>query len=121
MKPVLVVEDEETCREWLESKLISHGFDVKTTETAESTLPLLEQEKFSILMTDMQLPQMHGLELIKIAKKKQPQLPIIAMSSIIERYSVELDYIGVDAYFEKPVDIERLFAQIEQIFSRSCE
>jgi len=116
---VLITEDEETYREWLELKLSNHGLSVFSSETAEESLTLLDQNNFSLLLTDMQLPQMQGLELIKIAKKKQPQLPIMAMSSIIERYSVELDNMGVDAYFEKPVDIERLFAQIEQIFSQS--
>ena len=119
MKTILIVEDDETSREWLELKLYQKRYTVEVAESAEQSLKLLDSILFSVLLTDMQLPEMQGLELIRKAKIKQPNIHVIAMSSIIENYCTPLIYMGVADFFEKPVDIDRLYGRLDVIFSRS--
>jgi DNA-binding NtrC family response regulator len=114
---VLIVEDEAIVRESLKDSL-KDSHDVAAVGSAEEALELVKQQDFDVIVTDVRLPGMNGVQLVKEIKGTKPY---IAMVIITAYPSVELavDAIkqGAVDYLVKPVnvdDLERLFATVKR-------
>lgn len=78
---ILVVDDEEPFREMV-SRMVSHlGYDVATASQGKEALEILRREPFSVLITDLEMPEMDGLELIQATRKEFPSLSVLMMSA----------------------------------------
>lgn len=77
---LLLVEDNADLLDVSLMMLEQLGYNAIGVSTAEEALSLLEIEKYGVLLTDLTLPRMSGAELIKIARVKYPDLPIIVIS-----------------------------------------
>lgn len=78
-KKILLVEDEDFVRDLYTRQLIKAGFDVKTAVDGQSGLDLLNKEQFDLLLLDIMLPGMNGLQLLREFKTKNPQSPMITI------------------------------------------
>ncbi|HSP87563.1 MAG TPA: response regulator, partial [Ignavibacteriaceae bacterium] len=77
---VLIIDDEEELRNLL-SRLISlEGYKVQTAETGKNGLALMHKEDFSVVVTDVVLPDINGIELINSFKKINPQTEVIVIT-----------------------------------------
>jgi len=76
----LVVDDEKLIRELLEDFLGLEGFQVTTAEGGEQALEMLSQENFDLVLTDLKMPKMSGLQLLSQAKQLKPSLVVIIMT-----------------------------------------
>ena len=81
LKRVLVVDDEENIRVMLGTVLRHEGFDVTVTGSASEALAALEEQPFNVLLSDIRMPKMSGLELLDRLQAKHPQLVVIMMSA----------------------------------------
>jgi two-component system, chemotaxis family, chemotaxis protein CheY len=84
MARILIVDDDATIRELVALHLVGHGHEVKAAANAECALNLAIQETFDLLITDIEMPEIDGIELALAvrAEEKTGNLPIIFLSSL---------------------------------------
>lgn len=118
MAKVLVVEDTEVNRIMLSQRLEKRGYDVVLAVDGEEGVAKAREEDPDIVLLDMNLPKMDGLEVIHTLKESEQtkHIPIIALTahSITKTRDATMD-AGCDEYETKPVDFERLVAKMEDL------
>ncbi len=77
---ILVVEDDQSLREAIYETLRLSGFDAVTVSNGEDALALLERQKVSLVLSDVQMPEMDGNELLKRVRAVRSDLPIVLMT-----------------------------------------
>jgi DNA-binding response OmpR family regulator len=119
MASILLVDDSRELRKTIERLLTSAGHAVTSAENGAAALRELDRASFDVIVTDIVMPDMEGLELIRKLRKTHASLPIIAMSGG-GRGSTE-DYLTLAANFgaaktlEKPFALEDLRAAIDEV------
>ncbi|MCK4836794.1 MAG: sigma-54-dependent Fis family transcriptional regulator [Candidatus Aminicenantes bacterium] len=113
MEKILIVEDNRSMREMLCSIISEKGYAVQSTEDAKTALLLLQKEYFSVIISDLQLPDMDGFTFFK--KIKSNNIPFIILTAFgsIEG-AVEAMKEGAFDFIAKPVDPEYLLLIIEK-------
>jgi len=109
MKPILLVEDETIMRESLRDWLTDDGYRVETAKEGEEALEAIAEQDFGIVILDLKLPGKDGIEVLREAKEKRPQLKgiIITAYPSIET-AVEATKLGAIDYLTKPVSLDAL-------------
>lgn len=119
MASILLVDDTPELRKTIERLLTGAGHAVTSAENGAAALRELDRATFDVIVTDIVMPDMEGLELIRKVRKTHASLPIIAMSGG-GRGSTE-DYLALAANFgaaktlEKPFALEALKAAIDEV------
>jgi two-component system, NtrC family, response regulator AtoC len=109
MPTILVVEDEPKMLRLLELNLSGEGYSVQSATDAESALKLLRQEKIDLVLTDLRLPGMDGLEFLQAVKRANAHLPVIMMTAYgTVETAVEAMKAGASDYVLKPFSIEEI-------------
>ena len=107
MHKVWIVDDDSSIRWVLARALRADGFDVSDFEDAESVLTALESSTPEVLMTDIRMPGMSGLELAKIVHEKHSGVPVIVMTAHTDLDSALASYeSGAFEYLPKPFDLD---------------
>ena len=110
---ILVVEDDPGLVRYLRLGLDRAGFTVVTAASGRMALDLLERDPVDLVMLDLGLPDMDGLELITLLRVRRLMLPIIVLSSRAqEKVKVEALELGADDYLTKPFGMAELVARI---------
>ena len=112
---VLLVDDEEDFLTTLAERLATRGLKVSTANNGESALASIEAEAFDLIVLDLAMPGLDGLETLKRIKARQPDAEIIMLSgqgSI--RTSIEAMKLGACDFLQKPVDIGELMNKISE-------
>jgi DNA-binding response OmpR family regulator len=109
MKPILIVEDETITREALRDWLTDGGYNVETAEAGEKALEFIAEQDFGIVILDLKLPGKDGIEVLKQAKEKRPQLKgvIITAYPSVDT-AVKATKEGAIDYLPKPFDLNQL-------------
>lgn len=116
---LLVVDDEETIRLALSKFLRSRGFDAETAESGEAALARLQEGRFSLMLCDIRMPGMSGLDLVPKARALHPDLAVIMLSAVNDVPTAsESIAVGAMEYLTKPVDLQDLLAAIERVAHR---
>ncbi|KAA3655726.1 MAG: response regulator [Calditrichaeota bacterium] len=111
---ILIVDDEETICRLCHSSLVTEYTNVKWTTDPFDSLAMLKNEKFNILITDIKMPGMSGLDLIHKAKEIDPGIPIIIMTAYATvKTAVQAVQEGANNFIHKPFHIQE-FKQIVQ-------
>lgn len=106
MPLILVVDDDETIRDTL-YELLSEQYDCQTAPTAEQALTRLEVESYDVVLTDISMPGLSGLELLGHVRQKYPDTPVIIISGISDQEHAQgLIRLGAFEYLLKPFRIE---------------
>ncbi|SHM68029.1 response regulator transcription factor [Gracilibacillus kekensis] len=117
-KVILVVDDEPRSRQGIKKTIersTEHHYQVITAENAEEALNLINHEKIHVLITDIRMPEVSGLELLKQLKKKAQDPVVIVISAYSEfEYAHEALELGVVNYLLKPIAKEKLMEAIEK-------
>jgi DNA-binding NtrC family response regulator len=109
MPTVLIIEDEAKMRRLLELNLGEDGFKTLSAGDAETGLKLLDSEPVHLVLTDLKLPGMSGLEFLNSAKRQNPALPIVVMTAFgsVET-AVEAMKAGASDYVLKPFSLAEI-------------
>ena len=109
METILVVDDEKNYLLVLKELLAEEGYEVLTAQSGGSALTILQETDLDLVLTDMKMPGMSGLELLEKFKQKDPQLPVVMMTAFgtVEK-AVEAMKKGAFDYISKPFDNETL-------------
>lgn len=119
MKTILIVDGDIAILNLLENILSSYNYDVYTTTDGRKALDTLEQIVVDLVITDVIMPDMDGLEFIGKMKKQRKGLKIIAMSAgggfDTETYLEIAKKLGADAVIEKPFSLEDISEAIKKV------
>jgi two-component system response regulator ArlR len=115
---ILIVEDEEKIARFLELELIHEGYEVKKSTDGREGLSLALGGGFDLILLDLMLPGMSGLELMRRLRKSSdvPVIMLTARDAVMDKVS-GLD-LGADDYVTKPFAIEELLARIRVILRK---
>ncbi len=109
MKKILVVDDDDTMRRLLERVLTKADFQVLTAENGRKGWEIFEREKPFLVFSDVEMPEMDGLELLRKIKKKSPQTIVVVMTSYgSEDRVIAVLKLGGDNYLKKPFEISEI-------------
>ena len=118
---ILVVEDDKAIRELIHIFLEKSGFETFTAITAEAALEILKKEEIGIVLTDVQLPGMNGIELTKIIKQDY-EADVIVMTGYSLEYSIEEAMArGASDLIIKPIRLEDLLLRINVVLKNRSE
>ena len=112
---ILIVEDEGTLRESLKRVLSREGYVVDAVDSSESAIAVIGQKAFDLVVTDIILPGISGMELLKKCREKNPTLIVIIITAYATiEAAVEAIRAGAFEYLVKPIIHEELKAVIEK-------
>jgi two-component system KDP operon response regulator KdpE len=118
-KHILVVDDESQITRVLRTSLSSHGYDIRVANDGETALEIMKDWTPDLVITDLAMPNMDGLELCRRLRAKS-QVPIIVLSVRgEERTKVKALDAGADDYVTKPFGMEELLARVRANLRRS--
>jgi CheY-like chemotaxis protein len=119
MERILVVDDEQAVRETVQLLLKREGFNVVVAEGGSAALEAAEIFSFDMMIVDVVMPDMDGLETVRLLHTGAPKVPIIVMSAHGSLASAERDYfrsameLGATCCLQKPFSREQLLDAIE--------
>jgi DNA-binding NtrC family response regulator len=119
---ILIADDEEGLRDIFAESLKLSGYRVSVAENGAAALRVLGAEAVDLLLTDILMPDVDGIELIMQARRSHPELKVIAMSGGGRTAAEVLINIarrlGVHATLEKPFDLATLLEKIESLVGK---
>ena len=118
-KKLLIVDDDKEYLKTLKKILIKMEYAAEVAAGSKEALKILEKEKFPLIITDLDMPGIDGVELCKQIKGIDPKSIVYALSGYITEYDAEnLEKSGFDGYLSKPAKIEVLKQAIEGAFDK---
>jgi len=115
---ILVVDDEPAVRDVLSRGLGALGYQVSTADSAEAALARIADSIFDVLITDLSMPGMGGMELIPRAKAQQPDMAVIVITAYATVESaVKAMKDGARDYLTKPFSMDEVLLRIERVIS----
>ena len=118
-KKLLVVDDDVAYLNTIKKILIKMEYAAEVATSAKEALKILKQEKFPVIITDLDMPDIDGVELCKQIREIDSKSIVYALSGYITEYDTEnLEESGFDGYLIKPAKIEVLKQAIEGAFDK---
>ena len=113
---ILVVDDEKIKRVTLRDDLRESNYDTIAVDSPLIGLQLLQQEAFDVLVTDLRMPQMHGINFLKRVKKEHPHITVIVMTAYASvETAVEALRFGAYNYIKKPFSSNELILMLDKL------
>ena len=115
-KTILVVEDEGFLREAIAYDLNLQGYQVMEATNGRTALESIDRQRPDLVVSDIRMPEMSGIELLKELRKRDPFLPVVIfLTGYADLSREEALALGADAVFTKPFDRRELFKTIERM------
>ncbi len=112
---VLVIEDDEVLRQLLIDVLSEEGYHIEASETGEAGLSIMEQDVFDIVLLDINLPGMDGMEVLRLAPARQPDAQVVMLTAFgTVDTAVEAMKQGAFDYINKPFSTDELLLTINR-------
>ena len=120
---ILVIEDEDQVRQSYDDMFSFFGYDVESVPNGREGMSRITKKDYDIVVTDLNMPEMNGIEVLKYIKKKKPYIEVIVITGYATlENAIEAMKVGAYDYFAKPIDIEHvrivLSKCVQQIQSR---
>lgn len=116
MTRILLAEDEQAMREYLARALEKSGYDVVSVDRGTEAAPLLENEEFDLLLTDIVMPEMDGIELARHCSKVSPRTQVMfitGFSGVVLRAGESVPNAKI---LSKPFHLKDLVLEVERLF-----
>jgi excisionase family DNA binding protein len=108
---ILIVDDEQAVRDLVATYLSTADYDVETVEDGPTALERLQASEYDLLITDLKMPGMDGLSVIRETRRHNADIPIIIITAFsTEASAIEAINLGVSGYLTKPFRMERVLA-----------
>jgi CheY-like chemotaxis protein len=118
-KKILVVDDEKAILNLLSQVFTKAGYLVRTAESAGDALEILDNETISVIFSDLNMPEMNGIEFCRAVKKDMPMSIVYAVTGYASLFELaECREAGFEDYFKKPVNIAVLLKKAESAFEK---
>ena len=115
MAELLIVDDDKTIREFLYELFDEKGHRCHLAETAEQALERLETEEYDVVLTDISMPGLSGVELLGLIRQRQENTPVIIISGLSDQeHARGLTNMGAFDYLVKPFRAETVEESVER-------
>lgn len=122
MKKLLVVDDEGEICEFLKAFFEERDFEVFTATSGEAALRVVESQKPQLVLLDIQMPGMNGVETLKKIKQKFPSVKVIMVTAVETRERIEEAIRGgADNYITKPLSLDYLEKDVQEKIAHLTE
>ncbi len=112
---ILIVDDDAGQRSLLNSFLRGQGFDTQPVESGEHALEVLRSGGFDMMISDVRMPGLSGLETLRLVRVEHPVLPVLLVTAYADiREAVGAMRDGAVNYLAKPIDLDELLANVRQ-------
>jgi len=112
---ILIVDDQESIRHFIEKAMTEEGYEVSSAGEGKTALRKATEELPDLVLLDLRLPDMHGLDVLKRVKEQDADLPVIIMTAFGDVESaVRAMKLGAHDYINKPINLEQLFLTIQK-------
>lgn len=121
-KKVLIVDDEEHIRELIKFNLKKEGYDTEVAVNGTEALKIIREIKFDLILLDLMLPEIDGLEVCKEIRRNEEtsDIPVMMITAKGEEFDKVLGLeLGADDYITKPFSIRELMARVKALLRRS--
>ncbi len=121
-KKVLIVDDEEHIRELIKFNLKKEGYDTEVAVNGTEALKIIRENKFDLILLDLMLPEIDGLEVCKEIRRNEEtsDIPVMMITAKGEEFDKVLGLeLGADDYITKPFSIRELMARVKALLRRS--
>jgi len=116
-KKILVVDDEDFQRDLLKKLLTKAGYTVSEAESPEAAFALMKNEDFPVIITDLIMLDMDGVEFCQRIRERNFKSVIIALTGYADLYDLEkLKRVGFDNYLTKPIKLDKIQPVVEAGF-----
>ena len=121
MGKILVIEDNRDSRDILAKLLRMSGYDVMSANDGEAGLAAALQQNPDLIITDIHMPNMNGIEFVQRVRKDQTldKVPVLVVTAFGAQVAREAVNAGADAAAEKPFDFDRFLLTVEELIGRS--
>ncbi len=117
---ILVVEDDKSSLKLMQIILTEAGYNVKTASNGAKALKVLDKEYIDLIILDLMMPEMNGIEFLRTIRGNNLQTPVIVITAKLlaeDKYQAFIE--GADDYLTKPVDVHELTFRIKALLRRS--
>ncbi|HUI57940.1 MAG TPA: PAS domain S-box protein [Bryobacteraceae bacterium] len=115
---ILVIDDDEGVRGLLKQVLVDAGYLVLTAGDGKAGVRLIKQNAIDLVLTDLIMPDQEGLETIRLLRRDQPTIKVVAMSGAIESvYLKTASMLGAQVALSKPIQPEELLRVVRELLS----
>lgn len=118
MTKVLIADDDADLRDFLRDELIGVGYTVVTVANGADAIIKVAEQEFDVILLDMLMPGLDGIQVIKVLQKIAPQLPIIGLTGYVGRgymaQAMDLNVITLT----KPIIVSTLIEEIESLLKK---
>ncbi|HEX2537337.1 MAG TPA: response regulator FixJ [Pseudolabrys sp.] len=119
---IYVIDDDEAVRQSLEFLLKAAGIPVRGFESAQAFLDVLPTVEHGCIVTDVRMPEITGIDLLKKVKQVRPELPVIVITGHGDiSLAVDAMKIGAVDFLEKPFDDDHLLAAVKSALDREAD
>ena len=114
-KRLLLVDDEQPILDMLNSYFeLKTDWQIKLANSGEEALDILKKKRYPIIVTDLKMPNMNGMQLCKLIRESNPLSYIIAMTGFQDFFELKnCRAAGFDDYFKKPFEFDELLEEVE--------
>lgn len=118
-KRILLLDDEKSILDVLSEHLTAEGYDCESTTSATEALDWLSQGGFEVLVTDLNMPEMNGLEVVKRASTLCEDLMVIVVTALVEASNaVDAMRAGAEDYILKPFNLSEITISIDRVLEK---
>ncbi len=117
---ILVVDDEEMSIKLIEMQLMKDNHQILTSTDGREAVDIIKNEQPDLVISDIMMPFMSGLELLEIIKVENKKIPVILISALDDVEVVQTAIgIGADDFIIKPVKMDELALRIQRVMANS--
>lgn len=119
MKKILIIDDELIVRKSCEKTLIPHGYEVLSAASGHEGVEYLQKESFHLVLLDLKMPDMDGIEVLKKIKSSWPETVVIMITgySTVDT-AVQALRLGAYNHIEKPFSPDTLIAAVQEVLGK---
>lgn len=116
---ILIIDDDPSIRTVLRTFLHAHGYEIHEAENGQAALRLLDHQAIGVVITDIYMPTMDGLEAMRTIRTTRPGIKIIAMSGMQDKVKWDplpaAQYLGADITLHKPFAPPELLSAVQAV------
>jgi two-component system response regulator (stage 0 sporulation protein F) len=117
---LLLVDDEDTLRKIMKDELIVQGYDVSDAESGKSALDILKKTRHDVVILDIRMDGMDGLEVLRHIRKDDLANKVIMLTGVDElKIAKESLDLGANDFMTKPFQFQNLFACIQRVMKEA--
>jgi DNA-binding response OmpR family regulator len=117
---ILIADDEELLCVTIAGLLRDEGYKISIVHDGTGVMPVIEQGQVDLVLLDLMMPKMGGMETLALVKKQSPQTRVIILSGYgTSEHVVQAEQLGSDGFINKPFGVETLVRRIKTVLGSS--